>query len=108
MLVLGVFFHGTLTILGQMTDEILMIFLVIQLLINALDITSNFLKFIAYCYSIVYSWYIYLVSQSDIPVHEFYIFQSSILFFAITIFVSFIKANIREEIIYYKRVFLYF
>ena len=78
-----------------MMDEIPMIFLVIQLLINALNVKSKFIKTIAYCYSCVYSWYIYMLSQTDNPVNEFYIFQASIIFFAIVILISFIKSNIR-------------
>ena len=90
----SVFFHSTLSIYGQMMDEMPMIFLVVQLVINSMRIENVLIKSLAYFYSVCYSWYIYRVSQTDTPINEFYIFQGSIILFAIVIFIRMINVNL--------------
>lgn len=73
-----------------MLDEIPIIFLVVQLLINSLNIRK---RIFLYVYAICGSWYIYHLSQSNTPKHEFYIFQGSIVAFAVAIFISLVSVN---------------
>jgi hypothetical protein len=75
-------------------DEIPMIFLVIQLLLNSLRIENKIISLLMYLYCVCYSWYIYKLSQTYTPIYEFYIFQSSIIVFAIVIFTRLFSVNI--------------
>lgn len=101
----SVFFHGALTAATQMLDEIPMIFLVLQLSLNIVNVTSRAVTIISYLVAFAFSGVIcYTAFLEDVPVNaledkslqhnheigskriEFYIFQSAIILMGFCIF----------------------
>lgn len=107
----SVLFHGSLTAFTQMLDEIPMVFLVLQLTQNILNIQSPYIRTFSYVIATFFSGLIYYtafldetISQSTNGLHggmkhiEFYIFQGSIIAIGAFIFLQLLSKSLKSPL----------
>ena len=90
----SVLFHAMLTVESQMLDEIPMIFLVVQLLANTVELTSA-IKIIMYAITTIYSVFIY--NTASIPQLQFMLFQFTIISSGCIIFFTLLRIAFKSN-----------